>query len=50
MPSPKLFKSTTQHQNLATDTDDQPIDGSELALKMKPYIFEALKDARYYSK
>jgi len=44
------FKSTTQHQNLATDIDDNPINGSDLALKMKPYIFKALKDARYYSK
>jgi len=44
------FKSTTQHQNLATDNDDNPIDGTALATKMKPYIFQALKDARYYSK
>jgi len=44
------FKSTTQHQNLATDINDMPVNGSELALKMKPFIFKALNDARYYSK
>ncbi|MFW5444098.1 MAG: sulfatase-like hydrolase/transferase [Methylococcaceae bacterium] len=44
------FKSTTQHQNLATDLNDNPIDGTLLASQMKPIIFKALKDARYYSR
>ncbi len=44
------FKSTTQHLNLATDLDDHPVDGATLTAKMKPIIFRALADARYYMK
>lgn len=44
------FKSTTQHQNLATDGQDHPVNARDLAEKMKSIIFESLADARYYDK
>jgi membrane-anchored protein YejM (alkaline phosphatase superfamily) len=42
------FKSTTQHQNLATDLDDNPVNGSSLAEKMRTTIFQVMTDAKYY--
>ena len=44
------FKSTTQHKNLTTDLADNPVDASTLMDKMKPAIFKALANARYYTK
>lgn len=44
------FKSTTQHHNLATDLGDIPVDSHALIEKMNPIVFQALDDARYYSK
>ncbi len=44
------FKATTQHHNLATDLQDNPIDGGSLATTMKDLILQALGDAQYYSK
>lgn len=44
------FKSTTQHQNLATDLNDEPVDAGSLTSRMQPVIFKALSDARYYTK
>ncbi len=44
------FKSTTQHQNLATGLDDYPVDGSSLTSKMQPLVLQALADARFYTK
>jgi uncharacterized protein len=44
------FKSTTQHQNLMTDLEDCPIEGSEILPEIQPIILKALKDARYFSK
>lgn len=44
------FKSTTQHQNLATDLYDNPVNGGSLAVKMKDIILQVLADARYYQK
>jgi len=43
------FKSTTQHQNLATDLDDVPVDGGDLLSRMESSVVQALADARYYS-
>jgi len=44
------FKSTTQHENLATDLDDNPVSSSQLLTKMQSIVFETLADARYYIK
>lgn len=44
------FKSTTQHHNLATDLNDNPIDGGDLATRTQDVIFQVLRDTRYYSK
>jgi membrane-anchored protein YejM (alkaline phosphatase superfamily) len=43
------FKSTTQHQNLATDLDDNPVNGSSLAEKMRTTIFQVMTAAKYYN-
>ena len=42
------FKSTTQHHNLATDLNDNPVDTSQLIKKMQTTVFQALGDANYY--
>ncbi|MBQ0719455.1 MAG: sulfatase-like hydrolase/transferase [Gammaproteobacteria bacterium] len=44
------FKSTTQHENLATDMDDKPVSGSQLAVKMQSIIFQTLSDIGRYKK
>ena len=43
------FKSTTQHKNLATDLNDQPVSSSELTQKIRPLIMQALINAQYYN-
>jgi len=43
------FKSTSQHENLATDLDDNPVSSSELTQKIRPLIMEALVNAQYYN-
>ncbi len=42
------FKSTTQHSNLTTDLNDNPVDGQSLTSKMQAFIFQALQDDQYY--
>jgi len=42
------FKSTTQHENLATDIDDNPVNSSQLLTKMQSIVFDTLADTRYY--
>ena len=42
------FKSTTQHENLATDINDNPVDSRQLSSQMQSIIFKTLADARYY--
>lgn len=42
------FKSTTQHQNLATDLNDKVVNGSQLASKMQSLIFKSLNDAKRF--
>jgi len=44
------FKSTTQHENLATDSDDNPVNSRQLLAKMQSIVFKTLADARYYKK
>jgi len=42
------FKSTTQHENLATDLDDNPVNSHQLLIKMETIVFRTLADARFY--
>jgi membrane-anchored protein YejM (alkaline phosphatase superfamily) len=42
------FKSTTQHENLATDIDDNPVNSSQLLEKMQSIVYKTLHDTRYY--
>lgn len=44
------FKSTTQHDNLATDINDNPVNGSDLVARMQSTVFKVLNDVRYYSR
>ena len=42
------FKSTTQHENLATDMADNPVNSRQLLAKMQSIVFETLADTHYY--
>ena len=44
------FKSTTQHENLATGVDDYPVNGSQLLSKMDSIVFQTLAEIRHYKK
>lgn len=41
------YKSTTQHENLATDLNDKPVNGSSLASNMRSIIFQVLTESQY---
>lgn len=44
------FKSTTQHENLATDIDDNPVNSGQLLEKMQSIVYKTLNDTRHYKK
>jgi len=44
------FKSTTQHKNLTSSLEDEPVNSVELTKKMQAKIIEAINNSRYYNK
>lgn len=41
------YKSTTQHENLATNLNDKPVNGSALVANMRQTIFQVLTESQY---
>lgn len=41
------YKSTTQHENLATNLNDDPVNGSNLVATMRSTIFQVLTESQY---